>query len=78
VVKAEVVLEDVSVGENGAKAWIVESIPLHGQGLNYRINVCELKDLVGEKGWSLNWVIKLGFVKKPFPASFLSRLLENV
>jgi len=36
------------------KCELFESIPLHGQGLNCRISVCELEDHVGEKGLSLN------------------------
>jgi hypothetical protein len=31
-----------------------KSICLHAQGLNYRANVCELEDHVGEKGLSSN------------------------
>jgi len=45
---------------------LLESIPLQGQGLNSRTNVCKLEDHVGEKGWSLNWPTKLGLVKKFF------------
>jgi len=59
------------------KRKLLESISLHGQGLNYKTSVCELKDHVGEKGWSLNWLIKLRFVKKPPLASFPNHLLEN-
>ncbi len=46
------------------KPELLKNIPLHGQGLNYRANVCELEDHVGEKGWSLNWLTKLGPPKK--------------
>jgi hypothetical protein len=60
------------------KHKLPESIPWHGQGLNYRTNFCELKDHVGEKGWSLNWLIKLGLAKKTPLASFFNHLLENV
>jgi len=31
------------------KHELLESIPLHDQGLNYGINICELEDHVGEK-----------------------------
>jgi len=61
-----------------SKCELLENIPLHGQGLNYKINVCELKKHVGEKGRSLNWLVKLMFAKKPLPTSFPNRLLENV
>jgi hypothetical protein len=36
------------------KHELLESIPLHGQRLNYGANVYELEDHFGEKGWSLN------------------------
>jgi hypothetical protein len=45
---------------------LIENIPLHGQRLNYGSNVCELEDHVGEKGWSSNWLTKLGPTKKKF------------
>jgi hypothetical protein len=54
-----------------------ESIPLHGQGLNYGTNVYELKDHVGEKGWNSNWPKKLGPTKKP-PSSFPNCILESI
>jgi hypothetical protein len=39
------------------KHKMFESIPMHDQGLNYRKNICELEDHVGENGLSLNWPI---------------------
>ncbi len=36
------------------KRELPKNIPLHNQGLNYEINVCELEDHIGEKGWNLN------------------------
>ncbi len=36
------------------KRELPKSILLHGQGLNYGTNVCELEDHVGEKGWNSN------------------------
>ncbi len=36
------------------KCELLESIPLHAQGLNYKIDVCELEDHIGEKKLSLN------------------------
>jgi hypothetical protein len=36
------------------KCELLESIPLHAQGLNYGISVCVLEDHVGEKGLNLN------------------------
>ncbi len=46
------------------KRELPKNIPLHNQGLNYGINVCELEDHVGAKGWTSNWPTKLGFIKK--------------
>jgi len=64
-VRAKVVLEDVGVGENGAKMWMFENIPLHIQELNYEnLNIYELKDHVGEMALSLNLPPKLGPTKK--------------
>jgi hypothetical protein len=60
------------------KCELLESIPLHGQKFNYGANVCELEDHVGEKGWSSNWLIKLGPIKKTLHASFPNHLLECV
>ncbi len=59
------------------KCEMLESIPLHAQGLNCGINICELEEHVGEKGLSSNWPTKLGFAKKTLFASFPSCLLEN-
>ncbi len=53
-----------------------KSIPLHGQGLNYGVNIYELEDHVGEKGWNTNWSMKLGFVKKTSLASFFNCTLK--
>ncbi len=46
------------------KRKLLESIPLHGQRLNYETNICELEDHVGQKGLNSNWPTKLGFAKK--------------
>jgi hypothetical protein len=46
------------------KHKLFESISLHDQRLNYGINICELEDHVGEKGFSLNWPIKFRPTKK--------------
>jgi len=32
------------------KRELLKSIPLHAQGLNYKVSICELEDHVGEKG----------------------------
>jgi hypothetical protein len=62
-VRAKVALEDVGVGENGAKMWMFENIPLHIQELNYgNLNIYELKDHVGEMALSSNLPPKLGLV----------------
>jgi len=36
------------------KHELTKNIPLHNERLNYKVNICELEDHVGEKGWSLN------------------------
>jgi hypothetical protein len=59
------------------KRELPESIPLHNQGLNYGVKVCELEDHVGEKGLSSNWLTKLQFANKTL-ASFPNCLLENI
>ncbi len=77
MVKIKVVSEDMGVVKNGSKHELPYNIPLHSQRLNYEVNVCELKDHVGEKGWSSNWSTKLGFAKKTPPTSFPNHLLKN-
>jgi hypothetical protein len=47
--KAEVVLEDWVWEKMVPKCKLPKSIPLHAQGLNYKANVYELKDHVGER-----------------------------
>jgi hypothetical protein len=59
------------------KHELFESIPLHGQGLNYITNICELEDHVGEKGWSLNWLTKFGLAKKNSPCKFSQSLIRK-
>ncbi len=69
--RAKVVLEDVGVGENGAKMWMFKNIPLHIQELNYgNLNIYEQKDHVGEVALSLNLPPKLGLAKKNFFRKF--------
>jgi len=46
------------------KRKLPKSIPLHDQGLNYGVSVCELEDLVWGKGLSSNWSAKLRPTKK--------------
>jgi len=53
-VRIEVALKDVGARENGAKHKLPENISLHGQGLLYETNICELEDHDGAKGWSSN------------------------
>jgi hypothetical protein len=48
--RTKVVLEDVGVGKNGAKTWVVRDYSLTRQKLNYETNICELEDHVGEEG----------------------------
>jgi hypothetical protein len=36
------------------KRELPKSIPLRTQGLNCKVNICELEDRVGEKGLNLN------------------------
>jgi hypothetical protein len=59
------------------KHELLQSIPLHDQMLNYRVNICELEYHVREKGWSLNWPTKFGLAKKTPLVTFLNHLLEN-
>ncbi len=60
------------------KHKLLKSISLHGQRLNYGTNVCKLEDHVGEKGWSSNWLTKLGFTKETPPTSCPNRMLKIV
>jgi hypothetical protein len=60
------------------KCELPEIFPLHAQGLNYKTNICELEDHIGEKGLISNWSTKFGHVKKTFPTSLFGRLLKNV
>jgi hypothetical protein len=60
------------------KHKLPKNIPLQNQGLNCGVNVCELENHVGEKGWSSNWPTKLGLAKKTRFANFSSHLLESV
>ncbi len=75
--KTKVVLEDVGAKENGAQMWVTQKYSPSGQRLNYGINVCELEDRVGEKGWNSNWLTELGFTKKTLLTSFPNHLLES-
>jgi hypothetical protein len=59
------------------KCELLKSILLHGQGLNYRVDICALKDHVGEKGLSSNWSTKFGFIKKNHLPSFPNCMLEK-
>jgi hypothetical protein len=54
-----------------------ESISLRAQGQNYKANIYELEDHVGENGLNLNWLTKLGFAKKTPFVSFHNCLLKN-
>ncbi len=60
------------------KHKLLKNIPVHGQRLNCGTNICELEDHVGEKGWSLNWLTKLGLAKEILPTSFPIRMLESI
>ncbi len=60
------------------KHKLFKNIPVHGQRLNYGTNICELENHVGEKGWSSNWLTKLGLAKEILPTSFPTCMLENV
>jgi hypothetical protein len=48
-----------------------KSIPLHAQGLNYKANVYELKDHVGERDWVRISQQNLSLQKKIFMQVFL-------
>jgi hypothetical protein len=57
---------------------LLESIPLHIQGLNNGKCIYELEDHVGEKALSSNlWLSKLEPIKKIPCVGFLNHLLEN-
>jgi len=60
--KIEVVLKDVWE-KMVPKHELLDSIPLHAQGLKYEVNICELEDHVGEKGLKLNYVVTLVFAR---------------
>jgi hypothetical protein len=68
--RAEVVLEDVGAGENGAKVRVAQECSPAWPRAKCGTNVCELEDHVGEKGWSSNWLTKLGLAKKNFMQLF--------
>ncbi len=59
------------------KRKMSESISLRAQGQNYKANIYELEDHVGENGLNLNWLTKLGFAKKTPFVSFHNCLLKN-
>ncbi len=65
-------------GKMVTKRKLFKSISLHGQRLNYGTNVCKLEDHVGEKGWSSNWLTKLGLMKEIPPTSCPNRMLKIV
>jgi hypothetical protein len=46
------------------KHKLPENIPLHNQGLNYKANVCELEDHVGERDGAQIGQQSLGLQKK--------------
>jgi hypothetical protein len=72
------VLEDVGVGENGAKAQIALKYSHACWRIKLQKNIYELGDNVGEKALNLNMSPKLGFTKKiPF-TSFPNCLLKNI
>jgi hypothetical protein len=65
------VLEDVDIGENGAKMWVAQNYSPTRQKLDCEINIYELEDHVGEEGLSLNLLLKHGRIKKLFLQVFL-------
>jgi hypothetical protein len=75
--KVEVVSKEVGAGKMVQKCELPESIPLHGQKLNYKVSICELEDHVGEKGWSSNWPTKLGAAKKKSSSKFSQSLAKK-
>ncbi len=60
------------------KCELFENIPLHFQELNYKKNIYELEDHVGEKAFNSNLLPKLKPVKKTFFTCFPTYLLKNV
>jgi len=59
------------------KHELPKSIPLHDQMFNYKTNVYELEDHVGEKDGTWTSWQNLGLQKKTFPTSFFGHLLES-
>jgi hypothetical protein len=57
------------------KCKLLKSISLHVQNLNYRKNVYELNDHVGEEALSLSLLLKLKLAKRTPPTSFHNCLL---
>jgi len=75
--KAEVVSEDVDVGNNGVRAQIAWTYLLHVQGLNYGEGVFEPKGHVGEEALSSNLSLKLRPIKTNPLVCFRSRMVKN-
>jgi hypothetical protein len=53
----------MGVGKMVPKCELFENIPLHFQKLNYKKDIYELNDHVGEKALSLNLLLKFSLEK---------------
>jgi hypothetical protein len=60
------------------KPILFKNILLHIQGLNCEKCVYELEDHVGQEAFNLNWLLKLGLVKKIPLVGFPDCLLKNI
>jgi hypothetical protein len=59
------------------KCEVLKSIPLRIQNLNYKKNIYELKDHVGEEVLSSNLLQKPKLAKRTLFTSFPNHLVEN-
>jgi len=75
--RTEVVLKDVSARKNGGKTWVVREYSLTRPKVKLQNKLLWIRGSCWEKGWSLNWLTKLGPTKKTPLASFPSCLLKN-
>ncbi len=60
-----------------AKCELFKSIPLHVQKLNYKENVYELDDHVGEEALKSGLLLKFGFILQVFLVTYYKVMLES-
>jgi hypothetical protein len=80
--KVKVVSEDVGAQKMVPKHKLFKNIPLHIQKLNYRKNIYELEEHVGEEAYELELVAKTWACKKnsfcKFFQSFTRKHLSQI